>query len=82
MLQVEKGSTNRDPVYDELNEFIEQLHPPIEIRKKLDYEFTFDGTVFILFDIHPFPNNKSRMMKSPIAKARFIRREMNGICTG
>lgn len=51
---------------------LELLRPPENIRKELDYGFSFEYNTLILYEIRPKWDDKSVLMKSEFAKAKFI----------
>lgn len=44
-----------------------------EIRKKLDFGYTWDGQTGILFEIRPQWNDPATILELPFAKLRFIK---------
>ncbi|MBB4119889.1 hypothetical protein GGR32_002200 [Mesonia hippocampi] len=68
----------KDNVID-INEFIikkyvEKLRPEEKsIRKKLDYGYSYDGKIVILYEIRPFWDNPEEIQNIEFAKIRFYK---------
>lgn len=63
-----------------IKKFVESLRPEdSEIRKQLDFGYSYDGKVIILYEIRPFWDNPSEIQNIEFAKIRFYksRREWN-----
>ncbi|AUS06563.1 DUF3024 domain-containing protein [Tamlana sp. s12] len=63
-----------------IKKYIESLRPEDnEIRKKLDFGYSYDGKVVILYEIRPFWNNPEEIENIEFAKIRFYksRKEWN-----
>lgn len=55
-----------------IKKYIETLRPEdAEIRKKLDYGYSFKNKVFLLYAIRPVWNNPKEIMHSEYAKIRY-----------
>lgn len=63
-----------------LKNYVESLRPEdSQIREQLDYGYSFDGKIALLFEIRPFWDNPQEIMQSEFAKIRYIksRKEWN-----
>ena len=63
-----------------LKKFVDFLRPEdLEIRKKLDYGYSYDGKVALLFELRPFWDNPKEIQTTEFAKLRFYksRKEWN-----
>lgn len=58
-----------------LDNYIEKIRPPEEIRKKLDYNYKIQNQSIILIEIRPLWNNPNKIIESPFAKTTFIKRK-------
>lgn len=57
-----------------IKKFVESLRPEdLEIRKKLDFGYSYDGKVAILYEIRPFWNNPEEIHNTEFAKIRFYK---------
>ena len=57
-----------------LKSFVETLRPEdIEIRKQLDYRFSWDSNVAILFEIRPKWNNPNEILQNEFVKIRYTK---------
>ncbi len=57
-----------------IHNFVNSLRPEdLEIRKKLDFGYSYQKNTFILFEIRPVWNNPSEILHSEFAKIRFYR---------
>ncbi|WP_417359606.1 DUF3024 domain-containing protein [Galbibacter sp.] len=57
-----------------IKNFVESLRPKeLEIRKQLDYGYSYDGKEVILFEIRPVWNNPDEIQHQEFAKLRFIK---------
>ncbi len=57
----------------DIAKFMERRRPPPEIRPKLDLEIAFEGQSVLLFEVRPDWQDETKTMRSPIAKATFVR---------
>ncbi|SMD00383.1 DUF3024 domain-containing protein [Pedobacter nyackensis] len=58
----------------QLSSFIESLRPSDEdVRKQLDYGYSWDGQAAILFEIRPQWNDSSKTLKVEFAKLRYVK---------
>ena len=54
--------------------YVDSLRPEdLELRKQLDFEYSFDGKVAILYEVRPGWNDPERIDKMEFAKMRFIK---------
>ncbi len=57
-----------------IKNFVNSLRPKeLEIRNQLDYGYSYDGKVAILFEIRPVWNNPDKIQHLEFAKLRFIK---------
>lgn len=56
---------------------IEQIRPPIQIRNKLDISYKIENQSIILLEIRPSFRNPIELMESPYAKTTFVKSENN-----
>ena len=52
---------------------VESLRPNIAIRHELDIGFSFENGVLIIYEIRPFWQDRSEIINSPFAKAKFVK---------
>lgn len=58
----------------QLKSFVEARRPKDEaIRKQLDFGYSWDGQIALLFEIRPQWNDPSNILELPFAKLRFIK---------
>ena len=55
-----------------LENFIEKRRPPIEVRDKVDLAYKIENQSVFIYEIRPFWRDKSRIIKSEIAKATWV----------
>lgn len=56
-----------------LRDYVDSLRPEdLDLRRQLDFEYSFDGKNAILFEVRPVWNDQERIQKLPFAKIRFI----------
>ncbi len=63
-----------------IKKFMESLRPEDpEIRKKLDFGYSYDGKIAILYEIRPFCDDPKKILNIEFAKIRFYksRKEWN-----
>jgi hypothetical protein len=65
---LERARCERD-----LAKFMERRRPPLEMRPKLDLGYKIDGQSVELFEVRPDWQDKTKTMRSPIAKTTFVR---------
>ncbi|NKI25511.1 DUF3024 domain-containing protein [Arenibacter sp. 6A1] len=74
------GNTTIDINESSIKNFIESLRPEDpDIRKKLDFGYSYDGKTAILYEIRPFWDNPEEILNIEFAKIRFYksRKEWN-----
>ena len=55
-----------------LKHFVESIRPvEPEIRAQIDFGYSYDGKNIEIFEIRPFMDDPSEIIKSPFAKIRF-----------
>ncbi|WP_286850525.1 MULTISPECIES: DUF3024 domain-containing protein [Sphingobacterium] len=58
----------------QLKSFIDSRRPKdVEVRKKLDFGYSWDGQTALLFEIRPQWNDPSNILELPFAKLRFVK---------
>ncbi|QRY57236.1 DUF3024 domain-containing protein [Sphingobacterium siyangense] len=58
----------------QLKSFVDSRRPKdVEVRKKLDFGYSWDGQKAILFEIRPQWNDPSNILELPFAKLRFVK---------
>ena len=54
--------------------FVDKLRPQDpEIRKKLDFGYSYDGKIVLLFEIRPIWNNPEKLHNMEFAKIRYVK---------
>ena len=57
-----------------INKYVESLRSDnLEIRKKLDFGFSYDGSVVILYEIRPVWNDTEKIQHIEFAKIRYFK---------
>lgn len=56
-----------------LEQHIQKVRPPEDIRDKLDVGYDFDGRAIMLVEIRPKWDDPKRIMRYPYAKIRYIK---------
>lgn len=55
-----------------IKKYVESLRPEnLEIRAQLDFGYSYDGKIFILYEIRPVWNNPKEIQHIEFAKIRF-----------
>lgn len=58
----------------QLKSFVEARRPKDEaVRKQLDFGYSWDGQIALLFEIRPLWNDPSHILELPFAKLRLIK---------
>lgn len=57
----------------QIQELVEKMRPPEEIRDQLDIHYSFDGNELILLEVRPRWNQPEQILKMPIARARYVK---------
>ncbi len=58
----------------QLRSFIESLRSPDEeIRRQLDFGYSWDGETAFLFEVRPQWNDPTKILELPFAKLRFVK---------
>ena len=61
-------------IEDQLRNFIESLQPADEeVCKKLDFSYSWDGQIALLFEIRLQWNDPTKILELPFAKLRFVK---------
>jgi hypothetical protein len=56
-----------------LQDFIEKIRPPEEIRSQVDLGYTYDGKNIELYERRPIWNNPSKVENYPYAKITYVK---------
>ena len=57
-----------------IKQFVEKLRPEDpEMRKKIDFGYSYDGKIVQLFEIRPKWDNPEELLKIPFAKIRYYK---------
>lgn len=57
-----------------IKEYVEALQPEdLEMRKKIDFGYTYDGKVIEVFEIRPQWNDPKKIQQSPFLKIRYYK---------
>lgn len=56
-----------------IQEAIEKMRPPIDIRNQLDLGFTFKNNVVLFFEIRPSFRDPKEIMHHSIAKIKYVK---------
>lgn len=65
--------TSPEEIRNAIQKEFELMRPPEHIRKELDYSFTFENNILILFEVRPRWDDKSVILHSPFVKARYYK---------
>lgn len=57
----------------QIAEEVEKLRPPVEVRKELDFGFTYENNIALLLEIRPNFINENEIMQRPFAKIKFVK---------
>jgi hypothetical protein len=57
----------------ELNSFIDEIRPPVHIRKELDYGYRIDKQSILLFETRPDWIDLDQVIETYFAKATYVR---------
>jgi hypothetical protein len=60
-------------IIETLENFINKVRPPEEIREKLDIAYKLDNQSVIVFELRPNWRNPENKTESQIAKATFVK---------
>lgn len=52
---------------------IEKIRPREEIRAELDFTFTFENNILVIFEVRPSFMDKTIIISRPIAKTRYYK---------
>jgi hypothetical protein len=56
-----------------IENYIESIRPPVELRKKVDLGYSFKNNEVIFFEIRPLWNDETKTQHFPFVKAKFIK---------
>jgi hypothetical protein len=56
-----------------IENYIESIRPPVEIRNQLDIGYSFKNNEVLIFEIFPQWNDESKKHESPFVKAKFVK---------
>jgi len=57
----------------EMSEFLEEIRPPVHIRKKLDFEYKINKQAIELLEVRPHWRNDSEKTYSGVAKISYTK---------
>lgn len=58
----------------QLKSFVDSKRPKdVEVRKQLDFGYSWDGQTALLFEIRPQRNDPTKILELPFAKLRFVK---------
>lgn len=60
-------------IIEEMENFLLEKRPPVEIRDQLDMGYKIDGQSILLFEIRPQFNNPKIIHEYPFAKTTFVK---------
>lgn len=56
-----------------IENYIESIRPPVEIRNQVDIGYSFKNNEVIIFEIRPQWNDESKKHQYPFVKAKFVK---------
>ncbi|MFP4555690.1 MAG: DUF3024 domain-containing protein [Bacteroidales bacterium] len=56
-----------------VEQFIESIRPPKELRDKIDISYSYSNNILEIFEVHPQWDDTSKMRQHPRARAKFIK---------
>jgi len=56
-----------------IKQMVEEMRPPVHIRKELDIGYAYENNTLILFEIRPRWDKPEEILHSEFAKTRFIK---------
>ena len=57
-----------------INKYIESIRPDnLEVRKEIDFGYSYDGKVILLYEIRPIWNNPEKIQHAEFAKIRYYK---------
>lgn len=56
-----------------VQEYINKIRPPVEIRDKLDIGYRYDKGVIEIFEIRPLWTNPNKTTESSVAKIKYVK---------
>jgi len=56
-----------------IENYIESIRPPVEIRKKLDLGYSFVNNEVIFFEIRSQWNDETKVNQHPFVKAKYVK---------
>ena len=62
---------------DEIENYLNYIRPPKDIRDKLDISYRIEKQSVILFEIRPDWQNKSKKMEIDMVKTTFVKKDNN-----
>ncbi|MCA0380631.1 MAG: DUF3024 domain-containing protein [Bacteroidetes bacterium] len=60
-------------VIEVMENYLQRIRPPEEIRAKLDIAYKIEGQSIIVFEIRPHWKNPNEMAEFPVAKTTFVK---------
>lgn len=56
-----------------IKQMVEEMRPPVHIRKEIDIGYTFENNTLVLLEFRPRWDKPEEKIKSEFAKTRFIK---------
>lgn len=56
-----------------IENYIESIRPPVEMRNKIDIGYSFENKEVIFFEIRPDWNDETKFHQYPFVKAKFVK---------
>ena len=66
---------NTVDIIELMENYIESMRPPADIRDKLDINYAIDKQSVIIYEIRPAFRDPSKKIESPNAKATYVKKE-------
>ena len=61
-------------VEDIVKKYVESIRPKdAEVRKELDFDFSYDGKIVIMYEVRPVWNDPSKIQHLPYVKIRYYK---------
>ncbi|MDD5250661.1 MAG: DUF3024 domain-containing protein [Rhodocyclaceae bacterium] len=58
-----------------MDEFIQRIRPPEDVREKLDFEYRLKGQSVEIYEVRPRWKRPAEKTELPVAKATYVRKE-------
>lgn len=60
-------------IIEVMENFLEKIRPPEEMRKKLDISYRIEGQSVVIFEVRPKLSDPQKIHESPVAKATYVK---------